>query len=80
MSYGQIASLLGNIRLSRVVGWALHVNPNPDEIPCYRVVNRYGEMSKAFAFGGIDVQRQLLENDGVLFDENNRVKPCFFLK
>ena len=38
-TYGQIAELAGNKRLSRVVGYALHVNPDPDGIPCYRVVN-----------------------------------------
>ena len=36
-TYGQIAELAGNKRLSRVVGYALHVNPDPDGIPCYRV-------------------------------------------
>ena len=36
-TYGQIASLAGNPRLARVVGYALHVNPEPDEIPCFRV-------------------------------------------
>ena len=41
-TYGQIASLAGNPRLARVVGYALHVNPEPDEIPCFRVVNRNG--------------------------------------
>ena len=51
-TYGQIAALAGNRRWSRVVGYALHVNPDPDGIPCFRVVNRYGEVSKAFAFGG----------------------------
>ena len=33
-TYGQIAELAGNKRLSRVVGYALHVNPDPDGIPC----------------------------------------------
>ena len=51
-TYGQIAQLAGNRRLARVVGYALHVNPDPDNIPCYRVVNRFGEVSDAFAFGG----------------------------
>ena len=66
-TYGQIAELAGNRRWARVVGYALHVNPDPDTIPCYRVVNRYGETSKAFAFGGKDRQRQLLEAEGVHF-------------
>ena len=64
-TYGQIAALAGNRRWSRVVGFALHVNPDPDGIPCYRVVNRSGEVSSAFAFGGGNRQIELLENDGI---------------
>lgn len=66
-TYGQIAALAGNPRLSRVVGYALHVNPDPEHIPCHRVVNRLGEVSKAFAFGGENRQITLLENEGVRF-------------
>ena len=62
-SYGQIARMLGNPRASRQVGWALHVNPDPENIPCYRVVDRFGRVSKAFAFGGENRQRQLLEQE-----------------
>ena len=64
-TYGQIAALAGNKRWSRVVGFALHVNPDPDGIPCYRVVNRKGEVSSAFAFGGGNRQIELLEADGI---------------
>ena len=66
-TYGQIARLAGNPRWARVVGYALHVNPNPGTIPCHRVVNKQGRTSPAFAFGGGDVQRNLLENEGVGF-------------
>ena len=66
-TYGQIATLLGNPRMSRVVGYALHVNPDPEKIPCYRVVNKQGEVSSAFAFGGPNRQRELLENEGIEF-------------
>jgi methylated-DNA-protein-cysteine methyltransferase-like protein len=72
-TYGQIALLAGNPRWSRVVGYALHVNPDPSAIKCYRVVNRFGETSTAFAFGGQDVQRQLLEGEGVVFLPDGRV-------
>lgn len=68
-TYGQIAFLAGNPHWSRVVGYALHANPDPDNIPCYRVVNRFGEPSKAFAFGGINRQISLLENEGVEFKD-----------
>lgn len=66
-TYGQIAMLAGNPHWSRVVGYALHVNPDPKNIPCYRVVNRRGEPSPAFAFGGVNEQIALLQNEGVEF-------------
>ena len=62
-SYGQVAALAGNPRWARVVGYALHVNPDPAHIPCYRVVNREGRLSDAFAFGGVNEQKLLLEAD-----------------
>ena len=77
-TYGQIATLAGNPRWSRVVGYALHVNPEPGEIPCHRVVNRLGETSKAFAFGGEDMQIALLEEEGVIFNEDGRVNLAQF--
>ena len=66
-TYGQVASLAGNKKWSRVVGYALHVNPDPEHIPCFRVVNRLGEVSKAFAFGGENRQIELLKQEGVEF-------------
>lgn len=71
-TYGQVAALAGNRRWSRVVGYALHVNPDPEHIPCHRVVNRLGEVSKAFAFGGENRQIDLLIQEGVGF-QNGRV-------
>ena len=71
-TYGQVAALAGNRRWSRVVGYALHANPNPEHIPCHRVVNRLGEVSKAFAFGGQNSQITLLENESVKV-KGNRV-------
>ena len=66
-TYGQIALLAGNPRWSRVVGYALHVNPDPDSIPCHRVVSKEGRPSPAFAFGGENIQRELLLSEGVSF-------------
>lgn len=77
-SYGQIARLAGNPRWARVVGYALHVNPDPARIPCFRVVNRFGEVSEAFAFGGGNRQTELLKAEGVGFDEDGRVKAEYF--
>ena len=64
-TYGQIARLAGNPHWSQVVGYALHVNPDPENIKCYRVVNRFGEASRAFAFGGENAQIHLLEAEGI---------------
>ena len=64
-TYGKVAEMAGNPRMSRAVGNALHKNPDPDHIPCYRVVNSIGELAGAFAFGGEEVQRKLLEADGI---------------
>jgi methylated-DNA-protein-cysteine methyltransferase-like protein len=67
-TYGAIAKKIG-ISNPRVVGYALHVNKDPDHIPCHRVVNRFGEVANGYAFGGLDVQKQLLEQEGVIFDK-----------
>ena len=64
-TYAQVAELAGNKKMCRAVGNALHKNPNPDEIPCYRVVNAKGELSGAFAFGGADEQANRLKDDGI---------------
>ena len=64
-TYAQVAELAGNKRMCRAVGNALHKNPDPDWIPCYRVVNAKGQLAGGFAFGGAEVQQKLLEADGV---------------
>lgn len=64
-TYAQVAELAGNKKMCRAVGNALHKNPNPDEIPCYRVVNAKGELSGAFAFGGAGEQAKRLRADGI---------------
>ena len=72
-TYGQVALLAGNPRWARVVGYALHVNPEPGIIPCHRVVNREGRVAPGFAFGGEGVQRQLLESEGIGFETDGRI-------
>ena len=64
-TYGQVAALAGNPKMSRAVGNALHKNPDPDRIPCYRVVNSKGELSGAFAFGCKNIQAERLMADGI---------------
>ncbi|MDO4206393.1 MAG: methylated-DNA--[protein]-cysteine S-methyltransferase [Lachnospiraceae bacterium] len=68
-TYGQVAAMAGNPKMSRAVGNALHKNPDPSQIPCFRVVNAKGELSGEFAFGGKGRQQALLEADGIeVFD------------
>ena len=64
-TYSQVAALAGNEKMARAVGNALHKNPDPEHIPCFRVVNAKGELAGAFAFGGAGVQAGLLEAEGV---------------
>lgn len=70
-TYGLIAALAGNPRMPRVVGYALHANRDPANIPCYRVVDRNGFPSRAFAFGGVNVQTEMLKADGVEFTDGH---------
>jgi methylated-DNA-protein-cysteine methyltransferase-like protein len=78
MSYGQVARLAGNPRGARGVGFILHRNPDPCTIPCHRVVFKDGSVCGGYAFGGSDVQRSLLEAEGVCFLPNGKVdtKAC----
>lgn len=72
-TYGQVACLAGNPCWARVVGYALHINPEPGIIPCHRVVNREGRVADGFAFGGGEIQRKLLESEGIVFEKNGRI-------
>jgi len=64
-TYGRVAELAGDRKMARAVGNALHKNPDPDNIPCFRVVNSKGELAGEFAFGGVGAQAKLLIEDGV---------------
>lgn len=72
VTYKQIAEYLGNKGLARAVGNILHKNPDGDKYPCYKVVNSKGELASEFVFGGKNVQKQRLEDDGIEVC-NNRV-------
>lgn len=76
-TYGQVARLIGAPRSARYVGYALRANPSPgqeaDDIPCHRVVFKDGRMASGFAFGGEEVQRDMLRAEGVGFDDEGRV-------
>ena len=64
-TYSQVAEVAGNKKMARAVGNALHKNPDPASIPCFRVVNAKGELAGEFAFGGPGAQEKLLEAEGI---------------
>ena len=64
-TYGQVATMAGNERMSRAVGNALHKNPTPRIVPCHRVVDAKGRLAGGFAFGGMEAQAALLADEGV---------------
>ena len=64
-TYSQVARIAGDRKMARAVGNALHKNPDPDNIPCYRVVNAKGELAGEFAFGGPGAQAKLLRAEGI---------------
>ena len=72
LTYQQVANIT-HIGSPRIVGFALHRNKNPQIVPCHRVVNKKGALAKGYAFGGPSVQKEKLENEGVLFLKNGRV-------
>lgn len=76
-SYGQVARLIGSPRSARYVGFALRANPepgaDPSQIPCHRVVFKDGSLCRGFAFGGPEVQREMLEAEGVTFLDDGRI-------
>ncbi len=78
-TYGAIARALGAPRRAREVGWALASLPDDADVPAHRVVNAEGALSGGWAFGAPEVQRALLEAEGVQFDPRGRVPLDRFL-
>lgn len=70
-TYGAIGKKLG--MSPRTVGFALHANPDGFKTPCHRVVNRNGRVAPGYAFGGPGIQKALLEQEGILFVDEQRV-------
>lgn len=68
-NYGAIAKYLGAARSSRLVGYAMNASHNKD-VPAHRVVNRNGLLTGKHHFEGTNLMQQLLENEGVIVEEN----------
>ena len=80
-TYGAIARALGSPRAARSVGWALHLAPEEDALPCHRVVDRNGFLSGGWHWGHPDVMAGLLSDEGIPFLEPYRVDlaACLWL-
>ena len=72
-TYGQVAMLAGYPGYSRQVGYALHSIPNHIKLPWHRVINAKGEISLKKTSPFSNIQREMLESEGVIFDKNGRV-------
>ena len=80
-AYGQIASLCGNPLAARAVGWAMRNAPGFLDLPCHRVVNKNGSLAPDYAFGGEQIQREMLIDEGILFKDNGCIdmKSCLWV-
>ncbi len=73
-TYGAIAAYLGSKGSSRMVGWAMnHSHKANPGIPAHRVVNRQGVLTGKHHFGSPVMMQQLLENEGVIVEEDQVV-------
>jgi methylated-DNA-protein-cysteine methyltransferase-like protein len=73
-TYGQVAQLAGLGGHARQVGYALHAMATERPVPWHRVVNARGEVSRRAEPGEDSIQRQLLEREGVAFNDANRLE------
>ena len=73
VTYGQVAVVLGAPAAARAVGYALRALPHDTETPWWRVINAKGGISLRGRGLGADLQRELLEDEGVVFDEADTV-------
>lgn len=64
-TYGQIALLCGKPKNARQVGYALSHNLAGEDVPAHRIVNAKGILSGAAAFATADLQKQMLEKEGI---------------
>ena len=72
LNYGAVAALAGKPRAARGVGYALSHLPESADVPWWRVVNRWGGISTSRLAGTAQLQRALLESEGIEFDEMGR--------
>lgn len=71
-SYGSIAAMAGNPKAARGVGFALRSLTSETDLPWWRVVNRHGAVSTSELTGTAQIQRAILESEGVIFNGEGR--------
>ena len=76
-TYGQIARLAGIPRQARRVGYALSA-VSDDRIPWHRVVNAKGEISARSDPHFEEIQRELLDREGIVFASNGQISLSRF--
>lgn len=69
LTYGDIASQLGDKALSRQVGQMLGRNPFPIIVPCHRVIGVKGKLTGFSAPGGTETKLKMLEIEGAMIGE-----------
>lgn len=82
-TYGQIAGLAGNKKAARAVGALMRTNPDAPHTPCHRVVSADGSLTGYSAFGGLKKKRQMLQGEGVFFNNDKidlKISGCNFRK
>ncbi len=72
-TYVLVGEKAGYPRAAREVGHAMSHAPANRDLPYHRVVNKQGTLSPDYAFGGQDIQRRMLEEEGVTFHENGLI-------
>ena len=71
-TYGQIAKCAGNPHGARQVSYILHASSGKEKLPWHRVINSKGGISLKPRHG-YELQKQLLEDEGIVFDNEDRV-------
>ncbi len=66
-TYGGIGRRLGYSRGAKIVGWAMRSAPEALKLPCHRVVKATGELAPGYVFGDYEIQRAMLEAEGITF-------------
>ncbi len=77
-TYGTLSKAAGNPKGARQVARVLHTFSEKENLPWHRVVNREGKISLK-PHEGYEIQQQLLETEGIIFDENNTIDLKRFL-